>query len=191
MSAEELAVGTEAADAAGCRCPECTKYGGPNPKIMALKGVVLAAQFLLAVTGMIGERSWKALGVFLAALAFFFTVPRYLICTRCGGYGQKCYPFYLGKITSMYLPKVEGKKVSPVGAGLELLTLSTLSLAPVSGLWRSGKLFAYLSLANLTLALHFWHACRHCARYATDWRRNCTSAKLARRVFFGDQDLPF
>jgi hypothetical protein len=183
MSAEEAVARPVYLEEARCSCAECTEHGGPDPRIMVVKFTVLAAQFAVALAGMIRERSWKALGVFLSALAFFFTVPRYLICTRCPGYGKNCYPFYLGRITSAYLPGVEGKTVGPGGAGLELVTLSTLSLAPVFGLWRTRKLPLYLLLANLTAALHFGHACRHCAKYATDWRKDCHLARIARKVF--------
>jgi len=171
---------------AGCECAECAEHGGPSPTIMAVRLFFLAAQFLVAVMGLLKERSWKALGVFLGAIAFFFTLPRYLICARCDGYGKNCYSLYLGKITSLYLPRVEGKEVNPSGAGLEMLTLQTISLAPAIGLRKNRRLLSlYLLLSNITSGLHFLHACRHCAEYATDWRKDCPSARIARRIFAG------
>ncbi len=171
---------------ANCECPQCVEYDGPNPAIMNVKFFFLFAQFLVAVLGLLKERSWKALGVFLGATAFFFTVPRYLVCARCDGYGTNCYSLYLGKITSLYLPRVEGKEVNPSGAVLETLTLQTMSLSPAIGLRHNRKLFClYLLLSNITLGLHFCHSCRHCAEYATDWRKDCLSARMARKVFFG------
>lgn len=167
-----------------CQCAECAEYEGPNPAMMALRLSVFSTQVMVALTGMVKERSWKVLGTWFAAIAFFLTLPRYLICCRCEGYGKKCYPLYLGKLTSLYLPKVEGKEVSPVGAGLELLTLNLMSNLPVAGLKNNKKLRnLYILLANLTMGLHFYHACRHCARYATDWRKDCLSARAARLVF--------
>jgi hypothetical protein len=167
-----------------CECPECLEHEGPDPKIIGIRFIILAAQFLVAMVGLIHERSWKALLAELGALAFFLTLPRYLICCRCEGYGQRCYSLYLGKLTSLYLPKVEGKEVSPAGAALELLTLSVLGNSPAIGLRKNKKLLAlYLLLANLTVGFQFWHSCRHCAKYATDWRKDCPSAKLAGSVF--------
>ena len=167
-----------------CECAQCVEFDGPDPTIMKVRLFFLVAQFLVAVLGLLKERSWKPLGVLLGAIAFFFTVPRYLICTRCDGYGTNCYPFYLGKITSLYLPKVEGKEVNPVGAGLEMVTLQTMALAPAIGLRKNFKLVSlYLLLSNITFGLHFLHACRHCAENATDWRKDCPSAKIARRIF--------
>lgn len=169
---------------ADCECAECAEHGGPSPSIMAVRFFFLAAQFLVAVLGLVRERSWKALGVFLGAITFFFTLPRYLICARCDGYGKNCYSLYLGKITSMYLPRVEGKEVNPSGAGLEMLTLQTISLAPAVGLRKNFKLVSlYLLLSNITFGLHFLHACRHCAENATDWRKDCPSARIARHIF--------
>lgn len=175
-----------------CTCDECREHGGPNPAVMGLKFVVLFAQLSVALVGLLKERSFKALAVFLGAIGFFFTLPRYLICARCDGYGKNCYPYYLGKITSLYMPRVEGKTVTPYAAALEGLTLGTIFNAPVFGLWRNRKaLLTYLTLGEATFLLHFWHACRHCARYATDWRKDCVGAKAARRVFGDARDVAF
>jgi len=169
-----------------CECVECSEYGGPNPKVMMFRFVVIGLQVLVGLVGMIKERSWKSLLAFFGALALFATVPRMLICCRCAGYGNMCYSLYLGKLTSMYLPKVEDKEVDmKLGAGLELLSLATIANAPAIGMRKNKKLLAlYLLLSNLTLATHFFHSCRHCAQNATDWRKDCPSAKTA-RLFFG------
>ncbi len=182
METTDKAVITETR--ANCECAECAEHGGPSPAIMAVRFFFLAAQFLVAVLGLVRERRWKALGVLLGAITFFFTLPRYLICARCDGYGKNCYSLYLGKITSLYLPRVEGREVNPAGAALETLTLQTMALTPAIGLRRNRKLFAlYLVLSNITFGLHFWHACRHCAENATDWRKDCPMAKAAGAVF--------
>lgn len=175
-----------------CECVECTEYGGPDPKIMAIRFSVFGLQFLVALVGMIKARSWKSLLAFLGGFALFATVPRKMICARCDGYGNKCYSLYMGKITSMYLPKVEGKEVDmKVGAGLELLSLGTISNAPVIGLWHNKKLLAfYMLLSTITMASQFAHSCRHCAQNATDWRKDCPSAKTARLFFGAGPEVP-
>ena len=166
-----------------CECPECKEFGGPNPKLMTLRLPVLAAQLLLGVFGLIKEKSFKALGALIGALAFFAFIPRRLICCRCEGYGKNCYSFYLGKITSLYLPKEEGE-ITPLAMGLEALALTVIANAPAVGLRKNRRLLAiYLVLSFITFTLQFRHACRHCALYATDWKKECPSAKLARRVF--------
>lgn len=167
-----------------CQCAECLEHEGPNPAMMALRLSVFGTQVMVALTGMVKERSWKVLGAWFAAIAFFLTLPRYLICCRCEGYGKKCYSLYLGKLTSLYLPKLEGKEVSPGGVGLELMALNLISNLPVLGLKNDKKLRnLYILLASLTMGLQFYHACRHCARYATDLRKDCPSARAARLVF--------
>jgi len=166
-----------------CDCEECARFGGPNPRIMSARFSILALQFLTGLVGLVRERSWKALSWLFGGILFFAFVPRRLICCRCEGYGKKCYSFYLGKITSLYLPREEGE-VSPLGAGLEALALTVIANAPVVGLRKNKKLLTtYLILSTLTLALQFAHACRHCAENAKDWKRYCPAAKAARYFF--------
>ncbi|MBU1672358.1 MAG: hypothetical protein KKF41_10290 [Actinobacteria bacterium] len=169
-----------------CQCAECKEYMGPNPRVMMFRFLVIFAQVIVGFVGLVKERSWKALVAWLGGFALFWTVPRYLICARCAGYGNKCYSLYLGEITSRYMPKVEGHdRPSNLGIVLELLALSTISNAPAVGMRHNRRLLAlYMLLAGLTFWGQFLHACRHCAEYGTDWKKECPSAK-AYRLFFG------
>lgn len=172
-----------------CECPECSEYGGPNTRFMMVRFSIMGAQFMVALFGLLKERSWKALGAWFAGLALFASVPRMLICARCDGYGKNCYSLYLGKITSLYLPKMEGE-IGPLGMGLEIVALSLIANAPAVGLWKNKRLLAvYQLLATATLVMHFSHACRHCAQNATDWRKDCPSAKTARLFFGGGREV--
>jgi hypothetical protein len=156
--------------------------------IMRVRITIVAAQFIVAIFGMLKERSWKPLAFLLGSIAFFFTVPRYLVCSRCEKYGKNCHSLYLGKVTSLYLPRVEGKKISPVGAGLEGATLAMLANAPLVGLRGNRKYLAlYLLLSNLTLGLHLRHACMHCLEYGDDRTKNCPGAKAAGLLFKGQR----
>lgn len=167
-----------------CGCAECNEHEGPNPNIMKMRFFFVGMQVLIAVVGLIKERSWKALIAFFGALGLFATIPRMLICARCDGYGKDCYSLYLGKITSMYLPKGESPVSFSVGVPLEVACLATFANAPAVGLRHNRKLLAlYLLFSNLTVFSQFAHACKHCGRYATDWRKDCPSGKLARKVF--------
>ncbi len=170
-----------------CECAECTEHGGPNPIIMTFRVMVIVAQMVLGAYGMLKERSYKALWAWLGALALFWTIPRYLICARCPGYGQKCYSLYLGKITSMYMLKVEGHEQehpSSLAIGLEVLSLATISNAPAIGLRGDKKLLRlYMLLSTITLWSQFLHACRHCATYGEGWKKDCPSAQTYRRLF--------
>lgn len=119
-----------------CECAECTEYGGPDPATMRLRFFFIFTQLFVGLVGMIKARNWKALAAFLSGFTLFWTVPRYLICARCEGYGQNCRSLYLGKITSMYMPKQEGE-VGPLGMALELVALSLVSEAPLIGMART------------------------------------------------------
>lgn len=167
-----------------CECPECSEHAGPNPKVMMLRFLVLGLQFLVGLAGMVRSRSWKALAAFFAGQAAFWSVLRYMICARCEGYGRNCYSLYLGKATSSYMPKVEGKKVRPAAMVGEVIALSLISQSPLVGIKDRRTRLLYLLLVTATLVMHFTHACRHCATYATDWKKNCPSARTY-RLFFG------
>jgi hypothetical protein len=172
-----------------CECAECAQYEGPNPRTIKLRFFVLAAQFLVGVVGLVKARSWKALGAFFGSLAFFATIPRMLICCRCENYGKMCYSLYIGKLTSMYLPQMEGE-ITPFAMALVAATLATIANAPAIGMRKNKKLLGlYMMLSSATMALQFLHSCRHCARYATDWRKDCPSAKTARLFFGAGRDI--
>ena len=174
-----------------CQCAECAEYEGPNPKIMLFRFSVIAAQMTLGLYGMLKERSFKALGAWLGAFALFWTVPRYLICARCAGYGKNCYSLYLGKAVSMYMPKVEGKDgPATLGILLEILSLAVISNAPMVAMRRNRKMLAlYVLLATITVWSQFLHACRHCAEYGEGWKKDCPSAKTYRLFFGGGREV--
>ncbi|MDD5747433.1 MAG: hypothetical protein PHP64_00015 [Actinomycetota bacterium] len=179
---EKVAI-SDASKQTFCGCPECIEFGGPNPRIMFARLLIVAAQFMVATLGLVRQRSWKALLWLVEALAFFAFVPRKLICCRCEGYGKNCYSLCLGKITSLYLSKGSGE-VNPLGAGLEVIALCIIGVTPAVGMRRNKKnLTLYLLLSITTLAFQFSHACRHCAMNATDWKKGCPAAMAARHVF--------
>lgn len=169
-----------------CGCKECTEYGGPDPTIMGLRFGILAGQVLLGITGLIYEKKWKLLGAMLGSVAFFFSIPRRLICARCPGYGKKCYALWLGLATSKIMPRVEGKKVPGYSLILESLALMGMTMPPALGFLRNWKLLIpYMALFEGTAGLHFLHACRHCAHYAPegsfqDW---CPVCQIARVIY--------
>ncbi len=154
----------------GCDCAECIAAFEvkPNPAIMALRFLTFAATTAAGAAGLIRGGNKKLMAAWLAGWALFLTIPRYLICASCSGYGKMCYSFYLGKYTSMILPRRE-KEVPMIGLGLEVLSLSTISLMPVLAMRKDRKnLITYLILNDLLLAGQFFHACRYCGTHAED-----------------------
>ena len=136
-----------------CNCSECVEFEGPNPKLMTAP---VHRHHRADGSGSLrhgeGALVEGAQGVAGGGCAFLDR-PRYLVCARCDGYGKNCYSLYLGRITSKYLPKVEGKERPGIaGILLEILALSTISNAPAVGMRRNRKLLAlYMLLASLTL----------------------------------------
>ncbi|MBN1289304.1 MAG: hypothetical protein JXA49_06690 [Actinobacteria bacterium] len=167
-----------------CDCPECSKHSGPNKMVMMFKIGVFFLQYIYATFAMIRKGKFKELGALIGAFVFFFTIPRRMICARCDQYGNNCYSLYLGKVTSWIHPKVEGKQVNNLGIALELLALGSMSAIPAWALkWHFKALMPYMLLLDTTVFMQFIHACRHCGLYATDWRKDCPAAQIA-RVFF-------
>jgi hypothetical protein len=155
-------------EVSGCdACPEAFDVS-PNPLIMALRFLVFGVDLIVAGAGLVRNGKKKELLAWLGGWGLFLTIPRYLICASCSGYGKMCYTYYLGKYTSMIFPKRE-KEVPMIGLGLEIVALSTMSLAPAFGLRKDRKaLLAHLALTDLVLAGQFFHACRYCGTHADD-----------------------
>lgn len=169
----------------GCGCAVCAEGAfdePPNPLVMALRFAALGAGVAVAGAGLIREKRKKELLAWLGGWGLFLTWPRYLICAGCSGYGKLCHSYYLGRYTSMILPRRE-KPVPLYGLGLEGLALSTIFWAPAVGLRKNFKfLAAYLALMQLVLAGQFLHACRYCGTHSEDqFKKFCPNHQFWRR----------
>ncbi len=149
---------------------------------MALRFLAFGAGALVALVGLIKGGRKKELLAWLGGWGLFLTLPRYLICASCSGYGKMCHSYYLGKYTSMILPKRE-KPVPLYALGLEGLALSTIFWAPAIGLRKDRKsLVAYLAMMQLVLAGQFLHACRYCGTCADDeFKKFCPAHQFWRQ----------
>jgi hypothetical protein len=163
-------------------CGPCEPH--PNPLIMALRFTAFGLGGLVALGGMIKERKFKHLAAWLGTWALFLSWPRYLICSRCDGYGNMCYSYYLGKYTSMVFPKVEGKDVSPLGFAMEGFCLSSMFWTPVLALRNNRQLLIrYLVIMELVLAGQIFHACRYCAANSTQgWKNVCPAHRTWKKI---------
>ncbi|MDY6794912.1 MAG: hypothetical protein SWK76_06490 [Actinomycetota bacterium] len=147
----------------------------PNSLIMACRFAAFGLGILVALSGMLKEGKYKHLTSWLGIWALFLSWPRYLICSRCDGYGKNCYPYYLGKYTSLIYPRVEGKQVGRAAAALEGVCLSGIFWTPVLALRHNRELLMrYLLIMQLVLAGQFFHACRWCAANSrSEWKKDC------------------
>lgn len=159
----------------GCAASGASVEDKPNPILMFLRFAALATSVGAAGLGMVRERRFRHLAAWLGGWALFLTWPRYLICSRCQGYGRMCRSHYLGKYTSLLFPRVEGKDVGSLGLALEVLSLSTIFWVPVLALRKDARALAgYLASMQAVLLGQFLHACRWCAAHSDDeWKRVC------------------
>jgi len=170
--------------AVGCNQESGTCEARPNPLIMALRFAVFGLGALVALGGMVKERRFKQIAAWLGAWTLFLTWPRYLICARCDGNGNKCCSYYLGRYTSAVFPRVKGKEVGPLGFDLEALCLSSIFWTPILALRDNRELLTrYLIIMQSVLAGQFLHACRWCAANSTqEWKEACPSYRTWKKL---------
>ncbi|MFW6113837.1 MAG: hypothetical protein ACOC78_02830 [Actinomycetota bacterium] len=155
-----------------------------NPLIMAFRFAAFGLGILVALTGMLREGKYKHLASWLGIWALFLSWPRYLICSRCDGYGKKCYPYYIGRYTSLVFPPVEGKQVGEAAMLLEAVCLGGIFWTPALALRHDRELLIrYLLIMQLVLAGQFFHACRWCAvNSRSEWKKNCPANRAWKKI---------
>lgn len=156
----------------------------PNALIMFFRIAALGSGIMTGLGGIIREKKYKHLAVWLGGYGLFLTLCRYLICSRCEGYGQKCYSYYGGRYTSLIFPYVEGKEPGPLGIGLEVLGLATTGLVPAFALRDNRKLLKrYLAIMQLVMTMQFIHGCRWCAANSTqEWKNACLFFRIWKKI---------
>ena len=79
---------------------------------------------------MVARRRPKWFPVWLAAFITWFTLCKYLICTRCENYGKACDFYYLGKWAARLFPAQPGKSLDAAGIIAEGGSVAILQLLP-------------------------------------------------------------
>lgn len=127
----------------------------------------------------------KLLPLWLAGFVSWFTLCKYLICTRCERYGQRCEFYCLGKYAARLFPAQPGKSLDTAGIiaeGASAGTLYFLPLLAVTG--KPRRLLSYSAVLLAALLAQFFVSCRRCALTAsTPWKATCPNYRLARKVF--------
>jgi hypothetical protein len=127
----------------------------------------------------------KLLPLWAAAFVSWFTLCKYLICTRCERYGQRCEFYCLGKYAARLFPAQPGKGLDAAGIvaeGASAGTLYFLPLLAVTG--RRARFLAYAATLSAALLTQFFVSCRRCVQTATTpWKSTCPNYKLAHRIF--------
>lgn len=120
-----------------------------------------------------------------AAFVAWFTLCKYLICTRCERYGRRCEFYCLGKYAARLFPAQHDRSLDAAGIMAEGLSIGTLYFLPVfAAKGRVARLASYAAVLAAAVGSQFAVSCRRCARTATTpWKATCPNYKLARRVF--------
>jgi len=169
----------------GCSCgdTECR----PAQDKDAMRFLIGSGVAMLAYGGsVVARRRPKWLPLWLAALATWFTLCKYLICARCEYYGEACDFYYLGKFAAKMFERQPDRTLDTAGIVAEGSSVAVLQFVPAIaalGKWR--MFFTFLALLGINQAAQLQICCRRCIQYSTDpWKRDtCPSYKLAQKLF--------
>lgn len=127
----------------------------------------------------------KLFPLWAAATISWFTLCKYLICTRCEHYGEKCEFYSLGILAARMFPAQPDRTLTQAGYTAEALSAGGMLLLPFTAAWGDRRrLSAYAALVASQWTTQLIVSCRHCARTATTpWKARCPTYKLARRLW--------
>ena len=172
----------------GCGCAgEAEQDDWPEPDKGAMRFLIASGVWMLAYGGYaVARRRPRWFPLWLAALVTWFTLCKYLICTRCENYGKACDFYYLGKWAARLFPAQPGRSLDTAGIIAEGGSVAVLQFLPALatlGSWR--MFFTFIAALVTNQGAQISICCRRCIRYSTDpWKREtCPSYKLAEKLF--------
>ena len=168
-----------------CGCGERLEGGGPGRAAMSfLIGTGVAMLGYGGLTVARGRPRW--LPLWLTALTVWFTLCKYLICTRCEYFGEPCDFYYLGRWAAVLFERQPERTLDAAGIIAEGSSAAVLQLLPVfSALRKPAMLARFLVLLALNQGAQLAICCRRCVERSSDpWKAStCPSYRLARRIF--------
>jgi len=171
----------------GCGCEGGEAVEWPEPDPGQMKFLIGSGIAYVAYGGyVVARRHPRWLPLWLAALATWFTLCKYLICTRCERYGEACDFYYLGKWAARMFEPQPGRTLDKAGIAAEGGSVAVLQLLPIAAsLGNVRMLLRYLVLFLVGQFALLFVCCRKCIRYSTDpWKREtCPSYKQAEWLF--------
>lgn len=178
------------ADGCGCGCGcggETEQACWPGPDRGAMRFLIGSGVWMLACGGwVVARRRPKWLGLWLAALVTWFTVCKYLICTRCENYGEPCDFYYLGRWAAKMFKPQPDRTLDTAGIIAEGGSVAVLQFLPALAALGDRRMF-FMFLASLLTnqGAQLSICCRRCIKYSTDpWKAStCPSYKLAQKMF--------
>ena len=168
-----------------CGCGCSAEWPEPDPRQMLL--LIGSGVAVLAYGGSVVARRrpwWMPL--WLAALVTWFTLCKYLICTRCENYGKACDFYYLGTFAAMLFDRQPGRTLDAAGIAAEGGSMAVLQFLPVvAAIGDRKRLVRFLLLLIGAQAALLSICCRKCIKYSTDpWKREtCPSYRQAEWLF--------
>lgn len=173
----------------GCACSPASSAGWPEPDRGRMRFLIGAGIAQVGYGGyVVARRRPKWFPIWLAALVIWFTLCKYLICTRCERYGEACDFYYLGKWAARLFPPQPDKTLDTAGIIAEGGSAAVLQFLPVAAALRKpGLLVRYLVVLAVGQGAQLSICCRRCVAHSTDtWKRDtCPSYKLASRLYGG------
>lgn len=168
-------------------CGECSGGEWPEPDRTKMRFLIGSNLAYLGFGGyVVARRRPRWFPVWLAALVTWFTLCKYLICTRCERFGEACDFYYLGKWAARLFKPQPDRTLDKAGIVAEGSSVAILQLMPIAatlGRWRS--LFAYVMMLAVGQGAQLSICCRRCVQYSNDpWKRDvCPSYKQAQKLF--------
>jgi hypothetical protein len=155
-----------------------------SPVAIALESVAGLAAIAAGGSLMFRYRR-KLFPLWAAATVSWFTLCKYLICTRCEHYGKKCEFYNLGILAARMFPAQPDRTLTRVGYASEGLSVGGMLLLPFTAAWGNRKRLAlYATLFAAQWSTQLLVSCRHCAYTATTpWKAQCPTYQLARRIW--------
>jgi hypothetical protein len=157
----------------------------PEPSRMAFL-IAAASSYVLYGGYIVARRRPRWLPLWLAAVVTWFTVCKYLICTRCERYGEACDFYYLGRWAAKLFEPQPDRTLDTAGIvaeGGSVLVIQFLPLLAAAGRWR--MMLFYLLLLGLGEYAQISVCCSKCVAYSRDeWKADvCPSYRLARKFY--------
>lgn len=160
--------------------------GFPEPDPTQMKVLIGSGLAYLLYGGWVVARNKpRWMPVWLAALVSWFTLCKYLVCTRCERFGEACDFYYLGKWASRLFERQPDKTLDMKGIIAEGASVGILRYMPfLAGLKSPKMLSRYAVLYLFGQAALLLICCRRCVKYSKDsWKREtCPSYKMAERL---------
>ena len=164
-------------------CP-VQEWEEPPEKELLLEGAAAVAMLASGVY-VVARYRRRLLPLWLSAFISCFTLNRYLVCTRCERYGERCEFYGMGRYTARLFQPQADKSVDNAGFISEGATLGTLYFLPLlASKEKPGSFMAFTSVLLVALITQFLISCRRCAMTATTpWKAICPNYRLARKLF--------